>query len=323
MTPSFGELKPVDLRVIWPKEASDFTPWLASNIQALGAALGLDLELGATETAVGDFSLDLLAKDLGSGRPVIVENQFGSTDHDHLGKLITYAAGLDAGVIIWIAETIREEHRQALEWLDRRTDSAVDVFGVVVEVFRIDDSRPAFVFKPVVFPNEWQRATRRSAERQPSARSEAYKRYFQALIDELREKHRFTGARVALPQNWYTFSSRIPGIVYGTSFALGDRVRAEVYIDQGEAEKNKALFDRFLAERHVLEGEFGEPLEWERLDDKRASRVAVYRDGTIEESDERLAEIRNWAIERLLRFKRVFGPRLLREPVPQLERRNG
>lgn len=317
MTPTFGELKSVDLRAIWPKEASDFTPWLASNIQALGEALGLDLEMAGTETDVGDFSLDLLAKDLGSGRPVIVENQFGSTDHDHLGKLITYAAGLDAGVIIWIAETIREEHRQALEWLNRRTDPAIDVFGVVIEVFRIDESRPAFVFKPVVFPNEWQRATRQSVEGQPSARSEAYKRYFQALIDELREKHRFTGARVALPQNWYTFSSRIPGIVYGTSFALGNRVRAEAYIDQGDAEKNKALFDQFLADRHALEEEFGEVLEWERLDDKRASRIAAYREGAIDDSDERLAEIRVWAIERLLRFKRVFGPRLLREPLPQ------
>jgi hypothetical protein len=168
----FGELTSVDLRAIWPKEASDVTPWLASNIQALGQAPGLDLELAGTETDVGDFSLDLFARDLSSGRPVVVENQFGSTDHDHLGKLITYAAGLDAGVVIWIAEKIREEHRQALEWLNRRTDSARDVSGVVIEVLRIDDSRPAFVFKPVVFPNEWQRATRRSADPQPSARSE-------------------------------------------------------------------------------------------------------------------------------------------------------
>jgi hypothetical protein len=236
---SFGELKILDPHLLWPNEAREFTPWLAANISHLGDALGIELEVIATEADVGAFSLDILAKDLGTGRQVVVENQFGSTNHDHLGKLLTYAAGLDATAVIWVAELIRDEHREALEWLNRRTDAETHFFAVVVEVFQIDNSRPAFSFKPVVFPNEWQRATRDAADRQTTPRAETYRGYFQALIDELREKHHFTGARVGQPQNWYIFASGVTGIGYGTSFAQGGRVRVEVYIDQGELDKEQ------------------------------------------------------------------------------------
>jgi len=310
--PEFGELKSVDIREVWTNEARAFTPWLAENIDRLGEALGMDLEVVAREADIGDFSLDLLAKDLGTGRHVVIENQFGATDHGHLGKLITYAAGVDAAAVVWLTETVRDEHRQALEWLNRRTDSEIHFFAVGVEVVQIDQSRPAVLFKPVVFPNEWQRATRESAERQASPRGEAYQRYFQVLIDELREKHRFTGARAAQPQSWYAFSSGVQGFTYGTSFAQGGRVRAELYIDQGDGDRNKGLFDSLLKQKEPIEQEFMGPLEWDRLDGRQACRVAVYRDGSIDMPEEALAEIRAWAVETLLRLKRVFGPRLSR-----------
>src|SRR4051812_22888938 len=108
--PDLGQLMPVDVRELWMHEAHDFTPWLESNIERLGDALGMDLEVTAREADVGDFSLDLLAKDLGSGRAVVIENQYGPTNHDHLGKLITYASAMDAGAVIWIIESVRDEH---------------------------------------------------------------------------------------------------------------------------------------------------------------------------------------------------------------------
>src|SRR5712664_1639392 len=188
---TFGELKTLNPRVAWPNEARDFTPWLAANIVSLGDVLDMQLEVTATEARVGEFYVDILARNLNNDRLVVVENQFGSTNHDHLGKLITYAAGLDATAVVWVAEEIREEHREALEWLNRRTDTETHFFAVVVEVIQIDDSRPAFRFTPVVFPNEVQRAARDSAEQHASPRAESYRRFFQGLIDELREKHRF------------------------------------------------------------------------------------------------------------------------------------
>ena len=301
----FGSINKLNLRKIWPNEASDFTPWLEKNIIALGEALGLELDAVRREANVGGFSLDLLAKDVSSGRDVIIENQITATDHDHLGKLLTYSAGFDASIIIWIAESLREEHRQALEWLNQKTDADTAFFGVVIEVIQIDDSLPAYNFKPVVFPNEWQKS-RRGNKPVISERMEAYRSFMQKLIDELREKHKFTGARVAQPQSWYLYSSGFNGINYGSSFAQGKRVRAEVYIDQGDREKNKKLFDWLKEQQDLIETEFREALEWERLDEKRTSRIAIYRSGTIDDDEKELASVHEWLIGRLLKFKKVF-----------------
>lgn len=302
-----SKIKRLNLRDVWAKEASDFTPWLAENIEELGEALGMDLELEAKEASVGDFSLDLLAKDLGTSRTVVVENQLTQTDHDHLGKLLTYAAGFGASVVIWVAESIREEHRQALEWLNQRTDTDTEFFGVVVEVLQIDDSKPAYNFKPVVFPNEWQKSKRRQVVGSVSTKGEAYRQYYQPLIDELREKHKFTGARVAQPQNWYAFSSGMSGVNVSAVFAGNDTARVELYIDLGDVETNKALFDWLHDQKDDIEKGCGFSLQWERLDERRASRIAVTRSGSIGNSAEELEKIRKWQIERLLIFKKVFG----------------
>lgn len=291
-------------------EAADFTPWLAENLEALSDALGLDLEFVQREAGVGDFSLDLLAKDLGSGRMVVIENQLNQTDHTHLGQLLTYAGGHDAGVVIWIAGSIREEHRQAVEWLNEKTDTDTEFFAVVVEVLQIDDSKPAYNFRPVAFPNDWQRITRRQAVANVSPRGERYRKYFQPLIDELREKHRFTGARVAQPQSWYAFSSGTAGILFSAVFASHDRARVEVYLGLPEREENKALFDWLLAQKDSIEKSCGFSLEWERLEERRACRISAVRAGSIDNSDTTLEEIRKWHIEKLLVIRKVFAPLL-------------
>lgn len=305
---NFGELKKVALREIWAHEALNFTPWLAGNIESLGKALGLELELIEEEASVGDFSLDLLAKDLGSSRNVIIENQLTQTDHDHLGKLLTYAAGFNASTVIWVSENIRDEHRQALEWLNQRTDTETQFFAVVVEVLKIDDSKPAFNFKPVVFPNEWQKSKKQKTSQNSSLKGEKYREYFQLLIDELREKYHFTGARAGQPQNWYSFSSGIKGITFGANFAMGGKARTEIYIDQGDYEKNKELFDALKNKASEIEGSYGATFVWERLDDKRASRIALYCDAEINSADYELEQIREWHIKNLLKIKEVFLP---------------
>lgn len=306
----FGELKKVPLRDIWAHEAQDFTPWLAENIEALGNAVGLELELIQEEASVGSFSLDILAKDLGSAENVIIENQFSQTDHDHLSKLLTYAAGFDASFVIWVAETIREEHRQALDWLNHRTDNQTQFFAVVVEVIQIDNSKPAFNLKPVVFPNEWQKSkSSNKTTQKTSAKSEQYREYFQDLIDDLRIEHKFTSAKAGQPQNWYAFASGISGINYGANFCQGNKVRTELYIDFGSEEDNVSCLNHFLESKRDIENEFGSDLSWEPIDGKRATRIAIYRDGSITTKNE-LVEIKSWHIENLLKFKSIFNKRL-------------
>ena len=160
--PRFGVLERVAASspTGWSHEAHDFTPWLADNLDLLGNELGLALELTGREHAVGRYSLDLLLSDA-AGRVVIVENQFAQTDHDHLGKLLTYAAGTGAAVVIWIAESLTQEHAAALEWLNDVTDDSVGFFGVELELLRIGGSLPAPHFRVVVQPNDWKKRTRR------------------------------------------------------------------------------------------------------------------------------------------------------------------
>lgn len=306
-----ASIQKVELREVWPDEARDFTPWLAEHLSELGDALGLELELQAREAPVGGYSLDILARDEG-GRPVVIENQLESTNHTHLGQLLTYTAGFDANVIVWIAREFRDEHREALNLLNHRTGGDTQFFGVEVELWKIDNSRPAVNFKLVATPNEWQKQTVSNARAADnvSEQRERYQTFFQKLMDTLREEYNFMKARKAQPQNWQTFSAgHAQRVQYGANFALGKRARVEVYIDNGDKDWNKNLFDKLLEDKESIESDL-QALEWERLDNRRASRIAAVRQGSIDDDEETLEEIRNWMVQKLLNFKRVFGPRL-------------
>ena len=309
-TGKLATIDKVDLREVWPNEAADFTPWLEENIAELGSALGMDLEVQAREAPVGTNRLDLLASD-GSGRTVVIENQLGITDHSHLGQLLTYMAGFDANVIVWIAKKFRDEHAEALSLLNRRTGEGTEFFGIEVELWSIDESRPAVNFNLVTAPSEWGKQTASTSPAGVSARRERYRDFFQGLMDTLREEHRFTNARKAQPQSWYYFSAgHAQRAQYGASFATGARARIELYIDSGDKDWNKSLFDRLFERRSDIESEVAEELEWERLDDRRASRIAVVRPGSIDDDEDTLEEIQDWMVDRLLKFKEVFAPRL-------------
>ncbi|HEY3912662.1 MAG TPA: DUF4268 domain-containing protein [Stellaceae bacterium] len=260
-----GKLEYLDPRSLWKNEASNFTPWLADHLRLLEEALGLDeIELVRTEQAVGDFSCDIEAREVRTDRRVIIENQLGQTDHKHLGQLLTYAGGLDAAVIVWISPDIREEHRQALDWLNRHTGEQLNFFGVQLEAIRIDASKPAIQFRPVAFPNEWGKA--QAHETTISERDLIYKKFFQSILDELREEHRFTNAKTAQPQPWYALSSGVSGFKYGVAFQRGyKRLQTELYIDTRSRERNKAIFDWFFARKPKIEAEMSECLEWEEL----------------------------------------------------------
>ena len=171
MKATLGTLKEItDLRQVWPHEAKDFTPWLAEeeNMNLLGDALGLDITADETESDVGDFSVDILATENGTGRKVIIENQLADTNHDHLGKLITYASGKAANIIVWLVKHAREEHRSAIEWLNNHTDEQADFFLCEIKLYQIGDSAPAVKFEVIERPNEWSKSIRTSDNMRPA-----------------------------------------------------------------------------------------------------------------------------------------------------------
>ncbi|MDE0331510.1 MAG: DUF4268 domain-containing protein [Nitrospinae bacterium] len=310
-TQGLGRIERIDdLREAWPHESNDFTPWLAEHISELGNALGLEIELQEQEAQVGTFYLDLLARESVTDRTVIIENQLEPTNHDHLGKLLTYAGGFDANVIVWVAKDFRDEHRQSLDWLNQRTDEDSEFFGVSVELWKIGDSLPAPHFKVVSAPNEWQRETKHSVQdANKSDKNRRYQAFFQELTDALTQQD-FTKRRKARPQSWLWFSAGHGGRVqYTAVFGHRKTARVGVYIRHTDQEWNKELFDQLEEEKEAIESELKESLVWQRLDHRTASRISAQRQGSIDD-EEALEETRNWMIEKLVDFKRVFGPRL-------------
>lgn len=304
-----SRIERVDVRQVWPHEAEDFTPWLGEHLADLGDALGLDLELQSLEAPVGAYSLDILASESGSNAAVVIENQLGRTDHEHLGQLLAYAGGFDADVVIWVTKELREEHRQAIDWLNRRTSEATRFFGVVVEVWRIDGSLPAPHFRVVAAPNAWQREAS-EARGNVSERDQRYRQFFQKLIDRMREQG-FTNARRAQLQSSYRFA-----VGHGTrvqlvaAFREGGAASVGVFIGSSDAGRNKTLFDALHDRRDPIESEFRKALEWQRMDHAQASRIDVLRQGTIDDGPEQLSELEEWMAGKLEDFKRVFGPHL-------------
>ncbi len=301
-----SKIERVDPREIWEHEAKHFTPWLAENLSDLGEALGLDLELRGTEVPVGSYSLDILAHDIDNDRSVVIENQLGQTDHPHLGQILTYAAWYDADTIVWIAKEFRDEHRAALDYLNGRTGEDTEFFGVVVEVWKIDDSQPAPYFNLVVTPN----VVKKQTDPLPPG-GKKFRMFWQQLIDALPEDHGFTKVPEAKPEPELRFHFGLGGVSYRIVFAQIKDFSVHLYIDR-DKEWNEKLFDKLEERKETIESKLGESLSWERLGNKNACRIRLYSGskGKIDDDSERLAEIREWMVKWLLAFKDVLGPEL-------------
>lgn len=306
-----GTLEKVEPSALWNHEAHDFTPWLLENSERLADALGIDLELEGAEHPVGAFSLDLVGRDATNDTILIVENQLAGTDHGHLGQILTYAAGTGASTIVWIATAFREEHRQALQWLNEQTDQGTHFFGIEIEAFRIGTSAPAPHFKLVVQPNEWQKVVRDAAQGQKaSARAALYAEFWDKFLARIGEQEptwtRRRPGSTTIPNNWIDMASPIAGASLNSSFARGRRLRSELYIDTGDQDDNDHIFEVLIGQREALEAAFGRPLEFEALESKRAARVAEYSDGDVADVD-RHDEFIEWFLDSGRRFRQALS----------------
>jgi len=305
MKQKLGKIKNVDLRNIWKKEDKEFTPWLKENIDLLSEKLGIEVIDTQTEEKIGDFKLDIIGKDANTNKFVAVENQLESTDHNHLGQLITYSAGVNAGIIIWIAKELREEHKNALEWLNENSISEISFFGVEVHAISIDNSNPAVDFRVIVKPNDWERNIKSSTTRTDTEIS--YVDFYSKLVDfysEVNPKFRKVKAQ---PQSWLNFGAGKGGLYFGWAFRMGSRFSVELYIDTGDEIENKRIFDELKKYKDEL-GIKG--VEWEDLETKRACRIVIYRktsDPIKSLKDREKDDLINWGAEQMKTFSDTFS----------------
>jgi len=306
-----GRLEQVPLREAWKNEASEFTPWLAQdeNLAALAEAIGLgELELEAVEHWVGDFKLDILCMD--GADHVIIENQLEKTNHSHLGQILTYAAGVGAKKVVWIAESFRAEHIKALDFLNQNTTDDLNFFAVEIKLFRIGESALAPKFEVVAKPNEWARSVKEHARdlADNSPTKQLYLRLWTALFDALRERAPNLRPQRPRPQHWLNNSIGRAGFVLNpTVSSQKDRLGIEVYISHKES---KRMFSALAAQRAEIESQLNLELDWQELPDAHACRIAFWREGCPIETESRWPEYIDWFVEHLVRFDQVFRTRI-------------
>lgn len=314
--PNLGRLERVPLREVWKSESRDFTPWLAQeeNLGLLGETVGLDLELEKQEQEVGAFRADLLCKNTLDDSWVLIENQIERTDHTHLGQILTYAAGLEAVTVIWVAETFTDEHRAALDWLNEITEEKFTFFGLEIELWRIGDSNPAPKFNAVSKPNDWSRTVQASAgaRGELSDHKQLQLRFWTAFKEHMEAKGSPVRCQKPLPQQWMNHALgrsgfhlvSIVSLLNSETGVKGPEIRADLYLDGPNAKRQFAALE---SRKPEIEGALGFPLTWHNPENKLACRAGTRRDADFR--DESLwPEQFEWLRQRLEKMDAVFRP---------------
>lgn len=302
METTLGKIKKItDLRSVWSNEALAFTKWLAKeeNLSLLGEAIGIELSLEEEESSVGNFHVDIFASESGTDRKVIIENQLEETNHDHLGKVITYAAGKDASVIVWIVKKVRDEHLQAIQWLNQHTDSNIGFFLICIELWQIDDSKYAPVFNVVERPNDWAK-TMKSAE--GLNETQKFKlNYWQSFIEQMQDNEEYTKnftIRKARPQHWYTLTLHAPNYHLGLTLnTQKNTIACEIYVDD-----DKETFFKFKEHKDVFEKALDEKVEW--VEAAKDCRIITRKSINIKKTDN-WSTCFTWYLEKALIFKKL------------------
>ncbi len=309
-----GKLEKVELREIWKTEDQGFTPWLAEegNLELLGNAIGIELELEAQEKNVGPFRADILCKNTSDDTKVLIENQIERTDHKHLGQLLTYAAGLQSVVIVWVASKFTEEHRKALDWLNEITDERFSFFGLEVELWRIGNSPAAPKFNIVSQPNNWSKTVAQAARNLDNQETSETKglqyRYWQNFISYLESSSSKLRPQAPSPKHWLTFSVGRSGFhVNALLNTVTNRIGVELVIADKDGEK---LFYHLLAkDKETIEREVGSALEWRENPEKNRSSILLFFNANpAEEPNWNLQH--DWLRNALEKFDSVFRQRV-------------
>jgi len=294
---------------IWDHEEHDFTPWVVEHIDQLGRTIGIELDEIKREDAVGGYSADITGTEMNTDGKVVIENQFGTTNHDHLGKLLTYGAGIDAEFVVWLAEEFRDEHRSVLEWLNTSSPSGAKFFAVKPQVMRLNGAdNVGFDFRIIIEPNDWERELQEPL----TTREKAYKNFFAELTTAYAEANPNWNQLKPQPQSWLSFGAGISGVRIGWSFHQGPELSTELYIDTGDKERNEEIYSQLKESQETIESELGDVV-WQQLPEKRACRIKIAK--PIADHIEGLSAMQKqslieWSVEQMDAMRAEFEPRL-------------
>lgn len=304
-----GKLQEIDIRKVWSHEQYDFSKWLASedNIKELGDTLNLSLADVETEKFVGNYRCDILCKDEITGKVVLIENQLEATNHDHLGKIITYASGLDASVVVWIVSAARDEHASAIEWLNKHTDDEISFFLVEIHAYKIGDSEPAPQFKIIEQPNDFAKSVKIVSKNSDISDAERNRLEFWTLLNDiLEQRNKPFNKRKPTTDHWYSVAMGSSECHISIDLVNKEhKIRVGVWIDD-----NKALYDHFYTNKEAIESECGFNLTWDRLDKKKAALACTYIKGLDFDNHDNYPELINKAIDLVLTMRKAFVPYL-------------
>ena len=308
-----GKLEKVELRDVWKTEDQDFTPWLAEeeSLKILGDTIGIELELEALEKNVGPFRADILCKNIDDDSWVLVENQIERTDHRHLGQLLTYAAGLQAVTIVWIASEFTDEHRATLDWLNKITDDNFRFFGLEVELWRINDSLPGPKFNITSKPNDWSKSISQAANHmrsQPTTKTkEMQLKYWQKLKENLIEHNVPLKPQEPRPRHWCNFSIGRGGVRIA-AFINTREERISVEFNTLTVD-TKPFYHLLLLDKEGIEAEIGESLVWKELPGQNSSKIVLFKDADPSDETEWQQQF-DWLREKLELFDQALRPRI-------------
>ena len=300
-----GKLEEVDIRKVWPHEQYDFSKWLATeeNIRELGDALNLSLTDVETEKFVGNYRCDILCKDEITGKMVLIENQLEPTNHDHLGKIITYASGLDAAVVVWIVASARDEHASAIEWLNKHTDDEISFFLMEVHAYKIGDSDPAPQFKIVEQPNDFVKIVKAVSKNADMNEAQKNRLEFWTQFNEVVDsKGKPFNKRKATTDHWYNVAIGSSDASISIDLVNKEhKIRVSLWIND-----NKDIFDVLFQRKDEIETALGFGLEWNRLDNKKASYICTYIKGLDFKKQDNYPMLMEQIVDLVLKMRNVF-----------------
>ncbi len=301
-----GKIKRVGLREVWKHEAYDFTQWLEDNIDVLNDVIDINLSNAERERAAGTFSADLVAEDE-KGNPVVIENQLEKSNHDHLGKLITYLTAIGAKAGIWIVADPRPEHVSAISWLNE--SSSASFYLLKVEAIKIGESKPAPLLTLIVGPSEESREVGKT-KKNLAERHILREKWWSVLLDNAKAKTKLHAKRSTTKYNYINASSGKRGLGYMYSVNQNNTT-VELYVDRGgdSKEENERIFDNLKQNKAEIESAFGEKLEWEKLETKRACRIIKrFSLGGYRSDEEQWPGIHDKMIDAMIRLEKALGP---------------